>query len=806
MPMLLQDVRYAWRSLTKSRGFTAIAVACLALGIGINTTIFSVVDGVMLQPYPYQDPEGIVFLSGRNQRLHINRAGISYPDYKDLRDQSSTLASLAAFGRRSLTISDGTSEPTRYDGSTVTWNLFELIGQPPTIGRNFGPEDDRPGAEPVVMLGNEVWQTRYNSDPGVVGRAININGRPHTVIGVMPPRFAFPETQRLWVPLAEYAEKTARDDRSLQIFARMKPGVTIDQVSTDVNGIAERLAAAYPVNRDWSTFVRPLSAWMLPDQPKLIILLMMAAVTLVLLIACSNVANLLLARASVRHREISIRSALGAGRFRIMRQLLTEAVMIGLFSAPLGFVVAWGGLQLLNQSIPPDSIPYFIHWSLNGRSLAYTIAISVGTGILFGVVPALQATGTSLQESLREGGRGATGERRAWVRNVLVVAQVGLALILLIGSSLFIRSFLNLQGAKVGFETAPLMTMRFYLPGQVYEPDDAKARRVEDIVRRTEQLPGVQAAFASNFVPLGGGGGGGDVIVEGKPVEPGQELGISFIAATPHVRQTLGVALVRGRDITDSEGAGKNPVAVINQTMAKKVWEDADPIGRRFRLTNQEPAEWFTVVGIVADFRHFQGDNDDSVVPAAYVPYPYEPTLNTGISIRVAAGDPASISAAVREQIRQSDAALPVFQVSTMEDLRQRSFWQFRLFGVMFFLFGVIALVLASIGVYGVLSYSVSQRTQEIGVRVALGAERADVLRLIVGQGLRLAGVGIVVGIAGAFAVTPAAQSVLYNVKPTDPLSFGLVAVFLLCVALTASYIPARRAMAVDPLIAMRND
>ena len=804
--MLLQDVRYAWRSLTKTPGFTAIAVACLALGIGINTTIFSVVDGVMLQPYPYQDADGIVVINGRNQRLHVNRASISYLDYKDFRDQSTTVSSLAAFGRRSLTISDGASEPARYDGCMVTWNLFQLLGQPPAIGRNFGPDDDRPGAEPVIMLSHEVWQTRYGGDPGVVGRAISVNGRPHTVIGVMPPRFAFPETQRLWVPIAEYGEKMSREARSVQIFARMKPGVTIDQVSTDINGIAERLAAAYPVNRDWSAIARPLSDWMLPPQPKLIILMMMGAVTLVLLIACSNVANLLLARASVRHREISIRSALGAGRYRILRQLLTEAIMIGLFSAPLGFVVAWGGLQLLNGSIPPDSVPYFIHWSLDARSLAYTIAISAGTGILFGVVPAFQASGTSLQESLREGGRGATGERRAWVRNTLVVAQVGLALILLIGSSLFIRSFLNLQGAAIGFDTASLMTMRFYLPGQAYEADDAKARRVEDIVRRTESLPGVRGAFASNFVPFGGGGGGGNVIVEGKPVERGQEISIARIATTPHLRQTLGVPLLRGRDLTDSEGATKSPVALVNQTMAKRLWGDDDPIGRRFRLDNEESPDWFTVVGIVGDFRHYQGNSEDDAAPSAYVPYPYEPTLNTGLSIRVAAGDPASISAAVREQIRLSDATLPIFQASTMEDLRQRSFWQFRLFGVMFFLFGAIALVLASIGVYGVLSYSVSQRTQEIGVRVALGAGRADVLRLIVGQGLRLAAVGIVLGVLGAFGVTPAARTVLYNVTPTDPLSFSAVAVFLLLVAFTASYIPARRAMAVDPLIAMRNE
>jgi putative ABC transport system permease protein len=805
--MLLQDIRYAWRALTKTRGFTAIAVACLALGIGINVSIFSVVDGVLLQPYPYKDSDRIVVLDSRNQRIHLNRGAISYLDFKDLRDQSTTLASFAAFSRRSLTISDGTSEPERFVGSTVSWNLFELLGTPPIIGRNFVPDDDRVGAEPVVMLSYEVWQTRYSGDRSVVGRAISINSKPHTVIGVMPPRFAFPETQRLWVPLAPYVEKLGRDARTLQIFTRMKPDATFERASSDVTAIANRLASSYPKeNRDWTVVARPLKDWMLPDQPRLIILSMMGAVTLVLIIACANVANLLLARASVRHREISIRSALGAGRLTIIRQLLTEAVMIGLFSAPLGLVVAWGGLQMLDRSIPPDSIPYFIHWSLDGRALAYTVAVSMLTGIVFGAAPAFQATGASLQESLREGGRGSAGERRAWLRNSLVVAEVALALILLIGSSLFVRSFLNLQGAQVGFDTAPLMTMRFYLPGEAYEAADAKARRVEDIVRRAETVPGVRSAFASNFVPLGGGGYGGNVIVEGKPSEPGQEQGIDLIPSTPHLRQTIGIALVRGRDFTDTEGATKSPLALVNQTMAKRLWGDDDPIGRRFRMTGNAYPDWFTVIGIVADFRHYQGDGDATIGPSAYVPYPYGPALNTGLTLRVASGEPASITSAVREQIRLSDGALPVFQVSTMEDLRQRSFWQYRLFGVMFGLFGAIALVLASIGVYGVLSYSVSQRTQEIGVRVALGAERRDVLRLIIGHGLKLGAIGIVVGIVGAAFVTPAIRTVLYNVTPTDPISFSGVAVFLLFVATVASYIPARRAMAVDPIVAIRNE
>jgi putative ABC transport system permease protein len=804
--MLLQDIRYGWRSLTKTPGFTAIAVSCLALGIGINTSIFSVVDGVLLKPYPYHDPDRIIVLTSVNQRIRVGRGAISYADFKDLRDQNTTLSSVAAFTMRSLTISDGTSEPERYVGQTVSWNLFELLGTPPILGRNFVPDDDRPGAEPVVIVSYEVWQNRYSGDRSFVGRSVSVNGRPHTVIGVMPPRFAFPETTRLWVTLAPYGEKTNRSARNLQVFARMKPGMSSEQALSDVAAVSGRLASAYPtLNRDWSIGTRPLSDWMLPEEPKLIILSMMGAVTLVLFVACSNVANLLLARASIRHREISIRAALGAGRLRIIRQLLTESMMIGLFSVPLGILVAKGGLALLDSSIPPDSIPYFIHWSLDARSLAYTVVIALATGIVFGAAPALQSTGTSLQESLREGGRGSAGERRAWLRNGLVVAQVALALVLLIGSSLFVRSFLNLQRARVGFDTAPLMTLRFYLPGDAYETSDAKARRVEDLIRRVESLPGVQAAFASNFVPLGGGGGGGDVLVEGTPVEPGQEPNISFIATTPRLRETLGLALVRGRDFTDTESVSKTPVALINQTMAKQLWGDEDPVGRRFRLKGDSRPDWFMVVGIVADFRHFQGDNDQRVFPSAYVPYTFEPALNTGMTLRLA-GDPASITAAVREQIRLSDPALPVFQVSTMEDLRQRSFWQYRLFGIMFFLFGAIALVLASIGVYGVLSYAVSQRTQEIGVRVALGAARRDVMRLIVGQGLKLAGVGIIVGMVGAALVTPTVQSILYNVTPTDPLSYSVVAVFLTCIATAASYIPSRRAMAVDPIVAIRNE
>ena len=804
--MILQDLRYAVRTLLANPGFTATAILCLSLGIGLNSAIFSVVDGVLLQPFPYPDPDRIVILNSTNQRAGVNRSGLSWLDLRDVRDQTTTLSTLAAFTGRSLTVSDGTSEPERFNGAAVSSSLFGLLGTPPALGRDFTADDDRVGAERVVMLSDEVWHLRYNGDRSIVGRSISINGFPHTVIGVMPPKFMFPETQRLWVTLAPYFESTARDVRALQVFARMKPGVSVEQATTDVAGVVGRLATTYPnQNEGWGAVIRPLRDWMIPEQVELVILAMMGAVTLVLVIACSNVANLLLARASVRHREISIRAALGAGRLRIIRQLLTESAIIGLLSAPLGIVLAKATLALLDRGVPPDSIPYFIHWALDGRSIAYTIAVSLLTGLVFGMVPALHATRSNLQDSLKEGARGSTGGRRAWMRNGLVVVEIAMSLVLLIGASLFVRSFLNLQNATVGFDTAPLMTLRFYLPGASYEPVGAKERRVQDIVRRVEGLPGVQAAFASNFVPLGAGGGGGTVIVEGKTVARGEEPGMTFIGATPRMRQTLNVALTSGRDITESEETTRTPVALVNQTMAKQLWPTEDAIGRRFRLTGDETPDWFTVVGVVADFRHGQGTNTRPIFPSAYVPYSFAPTLNTGLVIR-AAGDPAQLTTAVREQIRLADATLPVFQVRTMEDLRQFSFWQYKLFGWMFSTFGAVALLLAAVGVYGVLSYSVSQRRQEIGVRMALGAGRGDVLRLVIGQGVTLAAIGIVAGVVAALGVTQFIKTLLYNVTASDPVSFALVATFLAVVAIVASYVPARRAMGVDPIIALRND
>jgi putative ABC transport system permease protein len=804
--VLAQDLRYAIRTLLKSPGFTAVAVLCLSLGIGVNATIFSVVDGVMLNPYPYPDSDRIIVVHSYNQRLGVQRTSPSYRDFEDFRDGNSTLESMAGFTRRSLTISDGTGEPERFPGLAASASLFSIIGERPALGRTFGPDDDRPGAPPVVILSDHVWRTRYGSDPAVIDRAVLVNGQPHTIIGVMAPKFAFPENERLWVPIAPYVENVPRNQRGIMTFAKMKPGVSIDQASADLERLARGIAEAYPdASEGWGAGARPLYQWLLPDNVKLMMLTMMGAVTLVLLIACANVANLLLARASIRQREIAVRSALGAGRWRIVRQLLTEAVLIGLISAPLGIGLAWVGIRLLDMSMPADGVPYFIRWSLDHRALAYTIGISMFTGLVFGLAPALQASSGSLQATLKDGGRGSAGGTRPWLRNSLVVVEVALSLVLLIGASLFMRSFLNLQQAQLGFDTAPLMTMRIYMPGTRYETSEPRAQRIEDLVQRIEALPGVEAAFASNFVPLGGGGGGGRALVEGRAFEKGLEPFVGLTAVTPRMRQTLDVPLLRGRDFSDNEGTTRSALALVNEAMAKQLWPGEDALGRRFRLTDDRNPEWFTVIGIVADFRHFPPQGDAPPSPQGYIPIAYDPTLNTGFTIRTA-GDPARITSALRETVRGADHALPVFDVRTMEELKARSFWDRRLFGWMFAIFGAIALVLASIGVYGVLSYAVSQRTQEIGVRLALGAGHGDVLRLIVGQGLRLAIAGVLIGLMLTPLVTNLVTSQLYNVTPTDPLSFAGVAIFLTITAFFASYFPARRAMAVDPLVALRNE
>ena len=801
--MLLQDIRYAFRNLSRSKGFATVAILCLGFGVGLNATIFSLVDGVLLKPYPYTDPDRILVVG--EQRRNTDQAGLSYLDMRDWKEANSVFTTIAAVSGRSMTIADASGEPERYLGAGVSWDLFPMLGTHPIRGRDFTPEEDREGGADVVLLGYDVWMHRYAGSEDIVGRSILVNSKPHTVVGIMPQGFSFPTNQRLWVPLVPLVAKDQRTFRGLFAFGRLKPGVTIDRARQELDAIATRLATEYPTtNEGWVSRLETLREAFLPTEVPLVLALMMAGVTLVLFIACSNVANLLLARAAGRRREISVRAALGAGRGRIIRQLLTESLVLGLLSVPLGILLAVVGTRLIAAGMPPDQVPYYIHWEVDWRAVTYTILVAAGTAVVFGLFPALQVSRGNLHETLKEGTRGNT-VTKSFLRSTLVVSQIAFALVALVGALLFVRTFLNLGSFNVGFDVRPLMSMRFYMPGASYEQPDAKLRRVEDIVRRVEALPAVRATFASNFVPLSGGGGGGTVIIDGRPTQKGQEVGISVIGVTPHFNPTMGLAILEGRDFTDAEGWSRSPVAIINQNMRTRFWPDTTALGRRFRLDGPNE-DWYTVIGVTPDINLYGVDPGNEQAPTvAYVPFAYQQFLNTGLTIRVD-GDPASVTSAVRAAIRAADPNLPMAQVRTVSEVRRLSFWQYGLYGWIFGTTGVIGLLLAAIGVYGVLSYSVTQRAQEIGVRVALGARNPQILRLVIGQGLVLAAIGIITGAVLAGLAMPAARSLLFKVSPFDPLTFIGVASFLATVAFLASYLPARRAMRVDPVIVLRGE
>ncbi|HUE89696.1 MAG TPA: ABC transporter permease [Vicinamibacterales bacterium] len=802
--MLIQDLLYAARTLRMNLGFTAVAITCLALAIGLNTMIFSIVNGVLLEPLPFADPDRLMMLNESNPPLGVRRTGVSYANLRDWRDRSRSFSTIAGVQQRSLTIADR-GEPERYSGAAISWEVFSTLGVRPALGRDFMADDDRPGAEPVVLLSDEVWRVRYSADRTIAGRSLLVDGRPHTVVGVLPPDFEFPMAQKVWVPLAPLVNDEPRDRRGLMTVARLSPGVSIEVAQEELRAVAAGLASEFQENDRWTALVRPIEDDFIPEEVDLILWTMMGAVTLVLVIACANVANLMLARAAARRREISIRAAIGAGRFRIARQLLTEAILLALLAVPPGIALAYVGNDLVRRAMPPDNVPYTVQWEISWMVLLYTVAIALGTGILFGLAPALQTANLNLQSALKEGGRGTGGVGpRTRLRSALVICEVGLALVLLVGASLFVRSFLNLRDIDVGFDVTPLMTLRTFMSGDAYSTEEARMRRVEEIVRAIETVPGVAAAFASNWVPLSGGGGGGRILIEGRTWPAGEEPFFGFTAVTPHFLRTLNVQVTRGRAFTEVEGQRRHPVAIISEGMAERFWPNEDPVGRQFRLTDPQITDSFTIIGVIRNIRHFQVDPVERETAHAYVPYPYAPTPNTGLTIRVAAGEPAAITPAVRAEIRRLDSGIPLFNVQSMPEVKRLGSWQFGLFGWMFSAFGAVALLLAVTGVYGLLAYTVSQRTQEIGVRVALGASRPDVVRLIVGQGLRLAGAGIVVGLIGALGVTHVVASLLYNITPTDPATFVGASLFLIGVAMVASYVPTRRATAVDPLIALR--
>ena len=581
--VFLQDARYAVRTLVKMPGFTATCVICLGLGIGVNSTMFSVVDTVAIRPLPFADPDRLVELHTTNIANGTDRGSASYLELQDWKERTHSFASVVAFTSRGLAISDG-REPERFIGALITWDLFPTLGIQPILGRQFRPEEDQPGAPPVVLLSHGLWERRYAADPDVIGRSVTVNGQVHTVVGVMPPRFQFPELAQLWLPLVPTEHSATRADRTLDVIARLKSGVGLVAARQDLKSVADQLAKEHTENVGRGGAVETFYDALMPSDIRLIVFTMMGAVTLVLLIACANVANLLLARATSRQREIAVRAALGAGRRRIVGQLLTESAMLGLVSVPLGAFIAFIGLRWLTSSIPPQNqAPYYIDWSMNPRVILYTAAIALVTSVIFGLAPAIQAVKANLQDSLRDGRSSGGGRNR--LRSALVSVEIALALILLVGASLFVRSFLNLERARAGLDASGLLVLRFYMVNDGYQAPDAQVRLAEDVVRRVESIPGVVAVMASNMVPYVGGGSNGPAIPEGVAIEQGKEPNVLSFGVTRHWLRALNVPLVAGRDFTETEGSTRSSVAIVNQVFAQRLWPTSpDPVGKRFRI------------------------------------------------------------------------------------------------------------------------------------------------------------------------------------------------------------------------------
>jgi predicted permease len=794
MPTLLQDIRYALRTLGRSKGFAVVAVLTLALGIGINTTVFSVVNAIALRPPPYIDTERLAMVRAYNARSG-GESSLTYPDFEEFRAGTRTFQDVGAYYDDRRILGAAGSEPEQIEVEVITPNLFTLLGARPALGRVFGPAD---GAESrTVILADQAWERRFDRDPGVVGATVTLDGVPHTVVGVMPRDFGFPDNQTFWVPMTKPAT-VERGSRYLSSVGRLKEGVTLEQGQAELAAFSREQARRFPDYNDGMELraIDFREAWAGPAGSALWV--MLGAVAFVLLIACANVANLLLARAAARRREIAVRVAMGAGRGRLVRQLLTESVIVALLGGALGIAFAMGGLRLVLAAFPFQP-PLWMVFDIDRNVLLFVLGVSLATGVLFGLAPALRATGGDLQATLRDGGRGSTlGGRRARLHRALVVGELALAVILLVGATLMIRSFLHLRTASPGFRAEGALAAQMSTGGERYAEGSARAALYRQALERTRALPGVKSAGLVSALPMGGGVNTSGVDVEGRSVAPGDRINAERREVSEGFFEAMGVPVVSGRPITADEAARGAEVVVVSRTLAERLFPGQSPLGRRITVGGP----WHTIVGVAGDIH--ARNTGEAPRPQMYLPLGENAGSSVSLVVRTA-GDPAGVAKAVRESVRSIDPTVPV-ELNTMGELASRSLWQQRLFGGMFTSFALIALLLAVTGVYAMMAYAVSQRTHEIGVRMALGARAEGVLRMVVGQGLATAALGVGLGLAGAFAVTRVMAGMLSGVTPGDPVSFGLVAAILGGVALLASYVPARRAARVDPMVALRSE
>ncbi len=800
---LLGDIRFGLRTMANHRTSTIVALVALSLGMGANATVFSIANGALLKNMPFVGDD-ILYLSTKDLAHNQRRGGVSYPDFLDWRAQSKSFRAMGAYRSQTVNLSDGNGLPSRYNQAEVTSNTFTMIGQRPVIGRDFTADEEKPGAPAVVILGNRIWETRYGANRGVLGRVIRVNDVPSTVIGVMRPDFRFPNDADLWIPLAAPKE-LRRQNRDLGVYAQLTAGASETSAGVEMQGLARNLEQAYPdTNKGISTIVETFVEFNNADSGDIPTLLaaLLGSVIFVLLIACANVANLLLARAADRSREISIRVALGAGRWHIIRQLLVESVMLSIAAGFFGWLISLWGLRVFDASVRAQ-IPVWMSFSMDYRGFAYLTIISLGSGLLFGLAPALRLSRMDVNASLREGGRGSSGgPRKRYLTGLLVVAEMALAVVLLAGAGLMIRSFLVIYATNTGVNPKNVLVMRLQLPDAKYHRPEDKIAFHDRLKARLDALPGVVGATIALTMPTGGSMSFPYELEHAQPVDEKLRPSMSVEVIGSDYFRVLDLPIIRGRAFSDSDNATAPPVAIVNQRFVEKLWRGEEPVGKRLRIFNDaKPEAWVTVVGVAPNVLQ-NGVAVKEFDPLVYVPYRQRTMPDMALMARTRV-PPATLAGAFRQATQAVDEDMPLYNLRTLEERLALNYWEQGIFGTLFSIFAGIALVLASVGLYAVIAQSVSQRTQEIGLRMALGASGRNILRMVFRQGMLQLAVGLVAGIAGAAGLTRFLSSLLV-VSPTDPVTFGLVAMVLGSAAALGCFIPARRATRVDPLVALR--
>ncbi len=812
---MFQDLRYGARMLLRQRAFTIAAVIALALGIGANTAVFSVVNAVLLRPLPYQNSDRMAMIWGNFLLLKIEQLSAKAAEYVDYRDQTQSFETVAAFRTEDFTLTGG-SQPERVAGARVTANLFPMLGARAAQGRLIASEENQTGRDNVMVVSHKFWQRRLGGDPNVIGRSVRFSASSYTIIGVMPAGFEFPHPSfnftgpaEFWIPLAFTTEQVAQRQQPyyLHVIALLKPNVTIEQARAEMTALGQRFEREHgqrggyrgPNNEDggWRITVMPLQEQIVGNSRRALLVLF-AAVGLVLLIACANAANLLLMRATVRQKEMAIRAAMGAHRLRLIRQLLTESLLIAALGSAGGLTLAWLGVKAL-VALSPDNLPRLQEIDVDGRVLFFTLTLSVLTGLIFGLAPALQASRPNLQHTLKEGGAAAPRGRH-WLRNLLVVGEVAIAMTLLIGAGLMLNSFARLQRVDTVVDVDKVLSVEINLPPTKYtEPAQATAF-FQELIRRVESLPGVERVSLSNVLPLGAYALNDPFSIEGRAYTADNATWAAWQSVMPNYFRTLGIPFIAGRDFTE-QGAGiASGETVINETMARRYFPNEDPIGKRISLGGQGPP-WLTIVGVVKDIR--QRGLEAEAGPDWYFPYSRRPSLYACLLLRTS-GDRMRLASAVRSQISAIDKDQPVLAIKTLNEVIATTTAPRRFNTLLLAIFAAVALALAAVGIYSVISYSVTQRTQEVGIRIALGARQGDVIRLILKQGLALTLIGVGAGVLGAIAAARAMSGLLYGVTATDPATFAAISLLLAIVATLACYLPARRAARVEPMAALR--